>query len=67
VKEPERIKLIKAFPESCIVELNLRRVWRRMRDVNPAFDPTKAARERRFKVEILARRNGAFPARLMPK
>lgn len=66
MKKPERFKFNAAFPESCIVELNMRRARRRILDIAPGYDPLKIARERRFKAGILTRRNGAFPKRLVP-
>lgn len=65
MKEPERFKFNNALPESCVVDLNIRRARRRARDISPSYDPAKYARERRFKVEVLAKRHGgAVRARL---
>jgi hypothetical protein len=62
-----QFKLNMAFPDSNIVDINLRRFRRYQRDLDPTFDPMKEAQRRRFKVEVIGRRAGGFPGRMVRK
>lgn len=58
-----------ALDATHMIDLNLRRLRRYIKDLSPSYDPLKDARQRRFRVEVLGRqvlcrRNRALPAHL---